>query len=204
LVTRAVAVEWLAVGLAGALLYAACVPFASLFSGSVLGALALGALAALPILHPRVLHAALAYGARRLGADAAAVAQAETWGAGTLAALTVRQMAVLFLSGIGFYLMMLAVAPEADLPDAVSASALSVAVANLLAWLPATVLIKDGAMAAALVPLYGSPWVAIAVVVAWRLWMTAVLASWAVGSSAVRRLARGAGAEPSPETPARD
>jgi hypothetical protein len=187
-VTRAVAVEWLVVGLAGALLYAACVPFASLFSGSLLAALVVAAVAAAPLLHPRALHAALAYAARRLGADPETVSGAEQWGARTLAGLILSQMVVLFLSGLGFYLLMLAVAPAASLADALSASALSVAVANLLAWLPATVLIKDGAMAAALVPLYGSPLAAVAVVVAWRLWMTAVLASWALAASGARRL----------------
>jgi uncharacterized membrane protein YbhN (UPF0104 family) len=112
---------------------------------------------------------------------------------------------VLALSGTGLYLLMVAVAPAASLADAVGASALSVAVANLLAWLPATVLFREGALVAALVPLYGSAFVAAAVAVVWRIWMTAVLASWAlIATAAERRAGPESTRESMPEAPRTD
>jgi hypothetical protein len=98
---------------------------------------------------------------------------------------------VLALSGAGLYWLMRAVAPAASLSAALGASALAVAVANLLAWLPATVVLKEGAAVVALVPLYGAPAIAVGVVIAWRLWMTAVLASWAAIASVAASPRRG-------------
>jgi hypothetical protein len=190
-VSGAVVVEWLLVGLAGVLLYLASAPFATATSRVGLALLVVAAAGALVVLHPRVLHRLMRGAAARLGAGSAAVAQAEALGARTTAVLLARELVVLVLSGIGFYLMMVAIAPRADLADALSAWALSVAVANLLAWLPATLLFRDGAMAVVLVPLYdGSLLVALGVVLAWRLWMTVVLLSWA-GLAALAGRVRG-------------
>ena len=73
---------------------------------------------------------------------------------------------------------------------------LTVALANLLAWLPATSLLKDGGMVALLTPLYagvlqepGSALlVALGLTLAWRIWSLAVLLCWAAGSSVILRL----------------
>jgi uncharacterized membrane protein YbhN (UPF0104 family) len=189
LLSEAIVIEWLAVGLAGVVLYLVSVPFSTPAAGrTTLLVVAAGAAAVL-VLHPRTLTAALAYASRRFGGAPEPARAADAWGWRTLAGLVLAETAVLAMSGLGLYCLMLAIGPEASLPDALCSWALSVAVANLLAFLPATVVLREGAMAAALAPLYGSVFVAIVVVVVWRLWMTGVLASWALAASAWRRLA---------------
>ena len=96
-----------------------------------------------------------------------------------------REFIVLTLSGVGLYLMMRAVSPAASLADALTVAGLTMALANLLAWLPMTGLVKDGAMVALLVPLYGSAAIALGVVIAWRIWVTLVSVSWAGIAAAV-------------------
>jgi len=85
-----------------------------------------------------------------------------------------------------------------------AASALALALALSACALPALVIcaswlrIEDPrrvgeamvVVALALVPLYGSPLVAVGVVVAWRLWMTVELLSWGLIASAVAKVAR--------------
>lgn len=208
-VSTALVIEWLVVGLAGVGLYAASAPFATAFSNAGVVPLAIAAVVALGVLHPRVFQYGLQMASRRFqshsetgprGAHVPEPGDRDPQPSGVptpaaalrpmqAAVLTLGEAVVLTAAGIGFFLMMRAVAPAASLGDALNAWALSVAVANLLAWMPATVLFKDGAMALALVPLYGSLVVAVGVVVAWRLWMTIELLSWGIIASAVAKAA---------------
>jgi hypothetical protein len=189
-VSAAVVVEWLVVGLGGVALYAGSLPFASVAPRAQSVSLAVAAVVAVGVLHPRVFAAGMRMATKRMATkgDDHSPAAAVTLGAAPTAALILGETAVLALAGGGFYFLMRAVAPVASLPDALNAWALSIAVANLLAWIPATVLFKDGAMVVALLPLYGSAPVAIGVVIAWRLWMTLVLLSWALLATVVARV----------------
>lgn len=186
-VSAAVFVEWLLVGVAGLALYLVAAPWAASFSGRELAVLAVAAAVALAVLHPAVQRRLLELARRRIGFGGDALARGTSLGVGGTVVMLLREVAVLALSGVGFYFLMVAIAPQASVPDALAASALSVAVANLLAWVPATLVFRDGAMVVALLPLYGTPIVALGVVVAWRLWMTGVLLSWALIASSVRR-----------------
>ena len=174
-VAAAVGVEWLVVGLAGSLLYAVTVPFSVALPAAGAWVLALAAAAALVSLHPSVLPRVIEAVSRKFDPEAP-VPQLP---GRVLVGLIGRELGVLVASGIGFYFLMRAVAPTASLADALSAWALSVAVANLLAWVPATLVLKDGAMVLALAPLFESGAIALGVVLVWRIWMTVVLLSWA-------------------------
>ncbi len=189
-VSTAMVIEWLVVGLAGIGLYAASAPFATAFSNAGAVPLAVAAVVAASVLHPRVFRYWLRVAARRFQTTDPLPPPAAVPSPTQSAGYTIGEAVVLTLAGFGFFLLMRAVAPAASLPDALNAWALSVAVANLLAWMPATVLFKDGAMALALVPLYGSLFVAVGVVVAWRLFMTAELLSWGLIASAVAKASR--------------
>jgi uncharacterized membrane protein YbhN (UPF0104 family) len=141
-------------------------------------------------LHPRLFGAALDRLAGRLGLTdglpRARPAQLLAW--------CVREALVLALAGAGLYLVMRALGPVADLADALAATGLTLALANLLAWLPASAVLKDASMAALLAPLYGSLGLALVVVVAWRLWLTLVQLSWAGLALALLRRRAGDGA----------
>ena len=176
----AVVIEWLLIGIAGLGLYALSAPFASSLPPNVVRFLVLAAVAGLALLFPAVRDPLVRRAAQRFGAPAEAAASA-------LTQLTTRSIArsllfeitALALSGLGFYLLMLGIAPRASLGDAMSAWAMTVAIANLLAWMPLTSVIKDGGMILLLTPLYGSAIVAGAVVVAWRIWAISLQLSWA-------------------------
>lgn len=185
-VGAAIVVEWLLLGLAGFLLYALSAPFTQAFPARLVALLAAAALGAVLLLHPRVFHGALRGAARLLGRDG--VPEGGAFRARDLGLWLLAELVVLALSGVALYLLMLALAPKASLAEAMAAWAMSVALANLLAWLPFTSLIKDGGMVLMLTPLYGSVLLATAVVVAWRLWMALVELSWAgLGSLAAAR-----------------
>jgi hypothetical protein len=174
-VAAAMTMEWLLLGVAGLLVYAVTVPWSDMPRAVNLAALLLaGALAALA-LHPRVLGSVLDRAAARLGL-ATALPRAQPWDLMTWCA---REALVLALAGAGLYLVMRGVGPVADLADAMAVTGLTLALANLLAWLPASAVLKDASMAVLLTPLYGTLGLALVVVVVWRLWLTAVQLSWA-------------------------
>lgn len=196
-VSAAIVVEWLVTGIAALALYVATLPFGITPPWAALVALAATAGAGVVVLDPRVRRAGLGWAARRLGREPGALDHlAAGLGRRAVVLLVVRQAAVLAVSGVGLYFFMVAVAPKARLSDALGAWALSVAVANLLAWLPATILFREGALALALFPLYASGMVAVGVAVAWRLWMSVVLASWSVLAFATRGGDAGRGSVP--------
>jgi uncharacterized membrane protein YbhN (UPF0104 family) len=181
-VTAALLVEWLLVGLGGLLLYVVAAPWSRSGSPQGMAVLAGVAIAALILLHPRAHGRLLRFAARWLGGSydarqAPALRQLATW--------FVLDLTVLALSGLSLYLLMLAISPAASLPDAMAAWGLSMAIANLLVWLPATSLIKDAGVVLLLTPLYGSSVVALGVVIAWRVWMVIVQLSWAALAAAL-------------------
>jgi len=190
-VGAAVLLEWLLLGLAGLALYAASAPFARAVPPGFALPLAAGSgLAALLLLRPRAFAAATRLAARVLRQDPAVSDRAAAAVRGGLRRWLAVELVVLAASGAALYLVMRAVAPTASLGDAMSAWALTVALANLLAWLPLTGLIKDGSMVLLLAPVYDSVLVAGAVVVAWRLWMAACELSWAAMAWAMERAGR--------------
>lgn len=187
-VGAAVLLEWLLLGLAGLALYALSAPFARAVPPGFALPLAVAAAAgALALLRPAAFGAAARWAARVLRQDPAVADRGAEVVRGGLRRWLAAELAVLTASGTALYLVMRAVAPAASLGDAMSAWALTVALANLLAWLPLTGLIKDGSMVLLLTPLYGSVLVAGAVVLAWRVWMALCELSWAGLAWAVGR-----------------
>ena len=192
-VSAAVVMEWMMLGVAGLVLYAVAAPFSRAVPPGWLPLLGLVALAALTLLHPTVFRLALRRAAHWLRQAAPPVAPAMRAQTGWLA----RETLVLACSGVGLYLLMGALTPAASLPDAMAAWGLSLAVASLLAWLPATALLKDGSMVLLLTPVYSdlagdtgtAALIALGLVLAWRIWSVAVLLSWAaLATVAARRL----------------
>lgn len=176
----AVIMEWLLVGIAGLVLYALSAPFSSALPPSVVRPLAAVAFAGLALLHPAIRAPLIRRAAPRFGAPAAAASSAiSELTAHSVAVFLLVETTALALSGLGFYLLMVGVAPKASLADAMSAWAMTVAIANLFAWMPMTSIIKDGGMILLLTPLYGSAIVSGAVVVAWRIWAISLQLSWA-------------------------
>jgi len=175
-VSATVVLEWLLLGLAGLVLYGATAPFARALPAAFAPKLVVVGVVGLVLLHPSTFARAAGFAAARLRQAGEpprlAARQIATW--------FLRELGVLVLSGLAFYLVMVAVSPAASVADALSVSALGVAVSNLLAWLPTTSFIKDGAMVLLLAPVYGSAAVALGVIVVWRLWMVAVQVSWAL------------------------
>jgi uncharacterized membrane protein YbhN (UPF0104 family) len=189
-VGAAVLTEWVLLGLAGLLVFGLTAPFARALRTEVLspiGVLAMVAsvVAAAGLLHPAVFGRTVGWVARRMGVNA----RLQPVPARRLAGWFGRELVVLVLAGVGLYLLMRAVSPGASLIYALCASSLALAVANLLAWLPATALLKDGSMVLLLTPFYGSALLALGVVVIWRIWLVLAELSWAVlATLAARRL----------------
>lgn len=187
--SAAVVVEWMLLGVAGLLLYGLAAPLARGTSPEWVPLLLPLALVAVLLLHPAVFQRLVRRAARWLGQDVPPPALAVRDVAGWL----LRELAVLACSGAALYLLMRAVSPAASLADAMSVWGLSVAIASLLAWLPATALIKDGSMVVLLTPLYRETGVdtgtaaliALGVTLAWRLWSVGVLLSWAALATAL-------------------
>jgi hypothetical protein len=171
----AVAVEWILLGVAGLVLYGLAAPFSSAVPPNVAPLLAIGALSSVVVLHESVFGRVVGAASRLLGDEVPPPPLAGS----TLLVLAIRQLGVLTLSGVSLYLFMLGVAPAASLPDAMAATSWTMAVSNLLAWLPATAVVKDGGMVLMLSPMYGSTVVALAVALAWRVWLTLASLSWA-------------------------
>ena len=186
----AVLVEWVLLGVAGLVLYGLSAPWSAAAPPAGAWWLVLVALLALSTLHPRVLGGTLRLAMRVSGRRNELP---ETVGAafppGRVARWLLAELLVLAASGLGFYGLMAAVAPQPSLADAMSAWAFTVALANLLAWLPLTSLVKDGGMVLLLAPLYGSTVLAAGVVLTWRIWMALVELSWAAIGAVLASLA---------------
>ncbi len=182
-VSTALVVELVVLGLAGLVLYGAWTPLAYGLPPAWAPLLLPVAALALVLLHPAALRRIVERTAHWLGravpAPAIAGRDVGVW--------LLREVVVLSLSGLALFLVMRAVGPVARLADAMSVAGLTVALACLLAWLPATALLKDGGMVVLLTPLYRTAVadtsqaavVALGVTVMWRLWLLAVQLSWA-------------------------
>ncbi len=181
-------------GLAGLLVFLLALPFAYGVPPAALPwLLAVGA-ASLAALHPWVFGRLLALLARGLRIHPVPSAPR----LGLLARLLGQELLVLGLSGLALILVIRSLLPSAAHPATVLAAwGLGVAVASLLAWLPATALLKDGGMIALLTPLclaaaggrtLPAAALALGLTLAWRLWTLAVLLAWAgLATLAVRR-----------------
>lgn len=181
-------------GLAGLLVFLLALPFSYGVPPAALPwLLAVGA-ASLAALHPRVFGRLLALLARGLRIQPVPSAPR----LGLLARLLGQELLVLGLSGLALILVIRSLLPSAAHPATVLAAwGLGVAVASLLAWLPATALLKDGGMIALLTPLclaaaggqtLSAAALALGLTLAWRLWTLAVLLAWAgLATLAVRR-----------------
>lgn len=174
-VSAAVVVEWILLGVAGLMLYALAAPFSRALPPAWAPLLSAAGLLALGLLHPVFFRRATALASRLFGRGS----ELPSLGGRELAGWLLREVVVLSLSGVALYLVMRAISPAASMPDAVAASALTLAVANLLAWLPLTAVVKDAGMVFLLGPLYGSSVLALGVVIAWRIWVMLVALSWA-------------------------
>lgn len=192
-VGSALVIEWLLLGLAGLVLYGLAAPFSAL--PPVVGVLALLVAAGLAglALHPAVFGRLMGWAAARLGQ----LPPSEQPRPAELLLWCLRCLVVLALAGVGLYLVMRALGPVAALPDALAVTGLTMALANLLAWLPASALLKDASMAVLLTPMYGSAGMAVLLVLVWRLWLIVVQVSWAALALAARRRA---GAKEAPWT----
>jgi uncharacterized membrane protein YbhN (UPF0104 family) len=196
-VSAALLVEWLLVGLAGLLLYVVCARFAVAQPPQGLAILAATAVASVILLHPRAYGRVMQFAAARVGGAFDARSAPHP---GRLLVWFGLMLFVLLLSGLSLYLLMVAISPAASLADAMAAWGLSMAVSNLLVWLPATSVLKEAGIVLLLTPLYGSSVVALGVVVAWRVWMVLVQLSWAAIVTMVDRPR--APAAPSSDVPA--
>lgn len=187
IVAAATLIELLLLGVAGLLLFGLAAPFMHGLAPAWALLLVPLALAGLLLLHPAAMQGALRTLGRWLGQQAEPPRAA--WG--DILGWFGRELAVLGLSGIALYLLMAGISPAAALPDALAAWGLSVAVASLLAWMPATAFLKDGGMVLVLSPLYleatgdagTAALVALGVTLAWRIWTALVLLSWAALAS---------------------
>ncbi len=177
-------------GSSGLVLYGRAAPFSRAFPPRWAPLLGAVGLLAVVLLRPAFFRRLVAFAARLLGQPAPPLDLT----ARDLLGWFTRELAVLALSGAALYLVMGAVSPASSLPDALSVAAWTMAVANLLAWLPLTAVFKDGGMVFLLRPLYDSAVVALGVVIAWRIWLTLVGLSWAVLATAAVRLGRADGA----------
>lgn len=175
-VGAAMTIEWVLLGVAGVVLYAASLPWAlaapPVGAAGVVAAAAIGLVAVQPPVFGRLTRLAGRLAPRSGGLP-------PTPARGALGGWLVRGAAVLVFSGTALYTFMRAVSPAASWPDAVGIGALTVALGNLLGPLPLTGLVKDLGMVLLLEPLYGSSAIALGLVVAWRLWMVAVELTWA-------------------------
>lgn len=185
--STALVMELSLIGLAGLTLYGLSVPFAPLLPQGWSPFLAGLGLLAVVFLHPRLFGRLMEWAWHRFGRGRPprppSGPQVLRWFAG--------ELIVLGLSGLALWLLMRAISPAASLPWAMGVWGLTVALANLLAWLPATSLLKDGGMVALLTPLYAGVvvepgaalLVALGVTLAWRIWTLAVLLAWATLAS---------------------
>ena len=193
-VSAGLAVELMLIGLAGLALYGAAAPFATTAPPEWAPILGLAAAAALLLLHPSAFGPLMRFVWRRLGRED----EPEVPDGGLLIRLFAREIVVLLLSGFAFYFVMLGISPAASLPEAIGVWGFTVALSNLLAWLPATSLLKDGGMAMLLTPLYSAAMgdlgsgvlVAAGVTLAWRIWSLGVLVSWALMAQLIDRVTR--------------
>ena len=184
----ALALELILIGMAGGILYLLSLPFWSEGrpSSLSLALLIIAAIVAGLAIRPASLSRILAFSWRKLGNEGPAPQAPD---APRLRYLLSREFIVLLLSGTVLYLLMLGLSPSASLARAMGVWGFGVALANLLAWLPATSLIKDGSMVAMLTPLYAAALengaidlaadtpllplaagLALAMTLAWRLW----------------------------------
>jgi uncharacterized membrane protein YbhN (UPF0104 family) len=151
--------------------------------------LAVVAAASLVLLHPRAFSRTMHFAAARIGGEYDA---AQTPRPGRLVLWFGSILIVLALSGLALAALMYAVSPTTSIPDAMAAWGLSMAVSNLLIWMPATSILKEAGVVLLLTPLYGSSVIALGVVVVWRIWMVFVQLSWAaIAALAVRALKPG-------------
>lgn len=202
-VSAGLVVELSLLGLAGLALYGLAAPLVPVLPPGWAPWLGLVALLALCLLHPRAFGALFGLAWRRFGKGEMPAPPAGR----RLVVLFAIELCVLVLSGLSLWLLMLAISPAASLPWAMAVWGLTVAVANLLAWLPATSLLKDGGMVVLLTPLYaadGGPvgraaLIALAVTLAWRLWSLLVLVSWAGLTTLLLRLRGVVGISPAGE-----
>lgn len=189
----AMLLEMTVLGLAGLLVFLAALPFSVGGSPAALPwLLAAGALS-LVALHPRVFGGILALLARGLRLQPAPAAPR----LGLLARLLAQELLVLGLSGGALILVIRALLPSAaDGATVLAAWGLGVAIASLLAWLPATALLKDGGMIALLTPLclaaaggqgLRAAALALGLILAWRLWTLFVLLVWVAGATLLVR-----------------
>lgn len=180
----AMLLEMSLLGGAGLLLVAAALPAMAGEAPATLPALGLAGILALLLLHPRVFGALLHALGKGLRLSTVPTAPPGL----TTARLLVQESMVLVLSAAALFLVVRGLLPSAaHLPTLAAAWGLGVAIASLLAFLPATALLKDGGMLALLTPLClpaaeGRLWVAtglaLGITMAWRLWTLFVLAVW--------------------------
>ncbi|HQZ70719.1 MAG: hypothetical protein ACH37Z_02860 [Anaerolineae bacterium] len=194
----AMLLEMTLLGLAGLLVFLLALPFAVGVPPAALPWLLAAGGASLAALHPRVFGRLLALLARGLRIQPVPAAPR----LGLLARLLGQELLVMGLSGLALILVIRSLLPSAAHPATVLAAwGLGVAIASLLAWLPATALLKDGGMIALLAPLclaaadgqaLPAAALALGLTLAWRLWTLLVLLVWAGGATvAVRRGGRG-------------
>jgi hypothetical protein len=189
----AMLLEMTVLGLAGLLVFLAALPFSIGGSPAALPWLLAAGVLSLFGLHPRVFGRILALLARALRMQPAPAAPR----LGLLARLLIQELLVLGLSGVALILVIRALLPSAaDGATVLAAWGLGVAIASLLAWLPATALLKDGGMVALLTPLclpaaggqgLRAAALALGLILAWRLWTLSVLLVWAAAATVLVR-----------------
>jgi hypothetical protein len=191
-VGAALVVEWLLVGLAGLLLYGLAAPWSLASPPLPVAWLVAAGLVALAILYPPNFARAVRWAARRTGTSVDPV----TPGPRRLAACLGAEVVVLTLGGLSLAGVMMAISPRASVVDAIAAFGLTTAIANLLAWLPATGVLRAAAFVLLLTPVYQSSVVALAVIIGWHLWVMVVQLSWATLAAVLAARRSGVPAEP--------
>lgn len=203
----AMLLEMSLLGLAGLLLFLAALPAMAGEAPTALPALGLAGLFALLLLHPRIFGALLRLLAKGLRLPAVPTAPPGL----TSARLLTQEALVLVLSAAALFCIVRGLLPSAaHAPTLAAAWGLGVAIASLLAFLPATALLKDGGMLALLTPLClpaaggrlgVATGLALGLVLAWRLWTLFVLLAWTLLAALWVRRRRPVGAIPGPAGP---
>ncbi len=165
-VSAALVIEWLVVGIAGALWFGVSAPLGARAIGPRwLPWLAVGLLAA-TLVSPGAL--------ARLGQKALAArgrqASLPTLRRRDVASWLLEEVSVVGASGLTLHLFMHGLTARSDLALAASTMGITVAVGAWLAWMPLTSVLRAGMMVVLLAPVYHSSVIALAVAIAWRIW----------------------------------
>lgn len=168
--------EWLLVGIAASCLYLLSVLFHRSTSLPLSWFVLLVALGGI-FFHPVIFNPVVNWVMRRFHQEGQHAIQVRF--GDTLLWLALDAIVVAF-GGFALFFVINAIFPVSmtHLAVATGAWSLSVAVSNLLFWLPGSLVLREGAMALALASVFPTP-IAVLITIVWRVWLTILDLCWA-------------------------